>query len=356
KVLPMLPVSLSNNLCSLKPDVERLAYVYELHIDTKNYGIKKSKLYEATIQSQKKFTYGRIDRVLDDHLDTFTQDEKKIFDSIIALYKITQKIRKKRLLKGYDFRTQENRLRLDKNQELQSIDIETSSPSHQLVEECMLLANIQASHDLGEMGIFRIHEEPSLQKLDKLIEDVASLGLKVKRLNDVHSTIISLQDKADNALLRDEVDKLIIQTQQLAVYSSKNLGHFGLGFEGYSHFTSPIRRYADLVLHRMLKTKKLPKDLDDVCQNISTVARTVDTMVWDLEDRKYARWAAKHLDQPLIAKVVDIDRGIVKVDQNMVGLKATLDNYNGEKLFSTVRIKIKSSDIIHKSIIATIVG
>ncbi len=357
QVLPMLPVSLSNNLCSLKPDVNRLAFVYELHLDKKNnHNIIKSKLYEATIKSKRKFSYGRIDRVLDNHWDNFDDTEKQIFESIISLYKVTSKIRKKRLLKGYDFRTQENRLKLDKNQEIIKVEVETSSPSHQLIEECMLLANIQASRDVGNIGIFRIHEEPSLQKLDKLVEDVSQLGLKVKRLNDVHSTITSIQEKANNALLRDEVDKLIIQTQQLAVYSSKNLGHFGLGFESYSHFTSPIRRYADLVLHRMLKTKKIPSDIDDLCEYISSISRKVDMMVWDLEDRKYARWASKHIDQELIAKIVDTDKGLVQVDQKITGLKATLDNYNGEKLFSTVRIKIKSSDIIRKSIIATIVG
>jgi len=357
KVLPMLPVALSNNLCSLKPDVNRLAYVYELHLDKKNnHNIIKSKLYEAVIKSRQKFSYGRIDRVLNNHWDNFDDEQKTIFESIVELYKVTSKIRKKRLQKGYDFRTQENRLRLDKNQEILKVEIETSSASHQLIEECMLLANIQASRDVGNVGIFRIHDEPSLQKLDKLVQDVSQLGLKVKRLDDVHSTITSIQEKANNALLRDEVDKLIIQTQQLAVYSSKNLGHFGLGFDSYSHFTSPIRRYADLVLHRILKTKKIPKDIDDLCEYISQISRKVDMLVWDLEDRKYARWAAKHIDQELIAKIVDTDKGIVKVDQKIVGLKATLDNYKGEKLFSTVKIKIKSSDIIRKSIIATIVG
>jgi ribonuclease R len=218
----------------------------------------------------------------------------------------------------------------------------------------MLLANIQASKDIGNIGIFRIHDEPSLQKLDKLIQDVTQLGLKVKRLDNIHNTITDIQKKASNALISQEVDQLIIQTQQLATYSSKNLGHFGLGFDSYSHFTSPIRRYADLVLHRMLKTKKIPNDIDDLCDYISQTSRKVDMMVWDFEDRKYARWAAKHIDQELIGKIVDTQKGLVKVDQKIIGLKATLDNYNGEKLFSTVRIKIKSADIIRKSIIATI--
>jgi ribonuclease R len=355
KVLPMLPVSLSNDLCSLKPDVKRLAYVYELHLNKKdNHNIIKSKLYEAVIQSKKRFTYGRIDRILNNQFDTYTQDEKAIFDSIINLYKVTSKIRKKRLQKGYDFRSQENRLKLDKNQEIIKVEVETSSASHELIEECMLLANIQASLDIGNIGIFRIHDEPTLQKLDKLIQDVTQLGLKVKRLDNIHSTITSIQEKANNALLREEVDKLIIQTQQLATYSSKNLGHFGLGFQSYSHFTSPIRRYADLVLHRMLKTKKIPQDIDDLCDYISQTSRKVDMMVWDFEDRKYARWASKHIDQELIAKIVDTQKGLVKVDQKIIGLKATVDNYDGEKLFSTVRIKIKSANIIHKSIIATI--
>lgn len=355
KVLPMLPEVLSNDLCSLKPEVKRLAFVYEIHFDN-DLNIKKSKRYEAIIQSRKKFSYGRIDRVLEKKFDTYTQEEKSIFDSLLELYEVTKKIRARRLQKGYDFRTQEIRLKLDKNEELESLSIEESSPSHQLIEECMLLANIQASLDLSNSGIFRIHEEPSLQKIETLLEHASMIGLNVKRAETIHKTIEELQTKADNALLRDEVDKLIIQSQQLARYSSQNSGHFGLGFESYSHFTSPIRRYADLLLHRMLKDKNLPKDIEDQCDYISNTSRTVDMMVWDLEERKYARWAQKNIGSQLEAKIYDTQNGMAKVEKQMNGMKVKLENYNGQKLFALVKIEIISANVITKRIDARIIG
>ena len=106
--------------------------------------VKKSELFEAIINSHKKFSYGRIDRVLDGKLDTYTQIEKEIFDYILPLYEVTKSFRKKRLEKGYDFRSSEYSIKLDKNAKIQNIEIETSTSSHQLIEECMLLANIEA--------------------------------------------------------------------------------------------------------------------------------------------------------------------------------------------------------------------
>lgn len=355
KVLPMLPEELSNDLCSLKPYVERFAYVYEIHFD-KNQSVKKSKRYEAIIESKKKFSYGRIDRVLEKKFDTYTQEEKEIFDSIIELYEVTKAIRAKRLEKGYDFRTQEIRQKLDNDTQLESISIEESSPSHQLIEECMLLANIEASLDVGTNGIFRIHEEPSLQKVETLLEHASMLGLNIKRGKTIHETILQLQKAADNAFLRDEIDKIIIQSQQLARYSSQNLGHFGLGFDSYSHFTSPIRRYADLILHRMLKTKQVPKDLDEQCEYISNTARDVDIMVWDLEDRKFARYAQEHIGVQLEAKIYDTQNGMAKVEKKFTGMKVKLDNYSGQKLFSPVQIEITDADIFSKRINARVIG
>jgi ribonuclease R len=201
--------------------------------------------------------------VIEGHLDQYSKTEKTIFDYLIPLYEITKKFRKRRLLKGYDFRTTENRLKL-RNDNLESIEVETSTASHQLVEECMLLANIEASKKVNTVGIYRIHEEPPFKAISKLVDDVNILGVNVKLQSDVHDTITHIQEKAKISMMSAEIDELIIQAQTQAKYSSKNLGHFGLGFSSYSHFTSPIRRYSDLVLHRILKTKQTPKNIDEI--------------------------------------------------------------------------------------------
>mgnify|MGYP000721660650 CR=1 FL=1 len=354
KVLPMLPNSLSEELCSLKPEVDRYAYVFKIYLDTQDLTVKKSQLFEALITSKSKFSYGRIDRILDGKFDQFTPMDKNIFDSLIPLYEITKEFRAKRMQKGYDFRTSEVRQKLNFNKELEGVEIETSTASHQLVEECMLLANIEASKKVNNIGIYRIHEEPSFKAISKLVDDVNILGVKVRMKENVHSTITAIQAQAQHSMLRDEVDELIIQSQTQAKYSSKNLGHFGLGFKSYSHFTSPIRRYSDLVLHRMLKTKKVPKDIDDVCAHISVQERKVDTMVWDYEDRKYARWAAKHIGEELKVQVVDPERGIVKTYKDIPGIRIYVDNYKGEKLFLKLKVIIKEVDIVSKKIIGSI--
>ena len=353
KVLPMLPPVLSEDMCSLKEGQDRYSYVFKMYLDLQNKSVKKSELFEAIINSHKNFSYGRIDRVIEGHLDQYSKVEKEIFDYLIPFYEISKKFRAKRLEKGYDFRTSENRLKL-RNSNLESIEVETSTASHQLVEECMLLANIEASKKVNMVGIYRIHEEPAFKAISKLVDDVNILGVNVKLQSDVHDTILHIQEKAKIGMLSAEIDELIIQSQTQAKYSSKNLGHFGLGFSSYSHFTSPIRRYSDLVLHRILKTKQTPKNIDDICSHISLNERKVDQLVWDFEDRKYARWAAANIGEDIKVKVVDTEKGRAVCYENMIGMKVVLENYKAQKLFSKMKVKIKSADIVTKIIVATI--
>lgn len=354
RTLPMLPAILSENLCSLKEGQDRYAYVFKLKLDLKKLKIESSELFSAIIKNHRNFSYGRIDRVLDNKPDLYNQTEKEIFDYLLPLYKITKKFREYRLKKGYDFRTQENRLKL-KNDLLENIEVEKSTPSHQLIEECMLMANIEASKKAGSLGIFRIHEEPSFKALSKLVDDVNILGVKAKLKDNVHETLTHIQEEASKLLLRDEVDELIIQSLTQAKYSSKNLGHFGLGFNSYSHFTSPIRRYSDLVLHRILKSKKLPKDLDDICTHISDQERKIDKLVWDFEDRKYARWAKENLGAEIKVKIVDVEKSRAVCYDKMIGLKAVIENYKGQKLFSKCKVRIVSSCLATKLIVVTII-
>ncbi|WP_419234240.1 RNB domain-containing ribonuclease [Aliarcobacter cryaerophilus] len=353
RTLPMLPSILSENLCSLKENEDRYAYVFKLKLDLKNLKVQNSELFCATIKNHRNFSYGRIDRVLENKLDQYNENEKRIFDYLLPLYEITKKFREDRLKKGYDFRTSENRLKL-KNSLLENIEVEKSTASHQLIEECMLLANIEASKKVGALGIFRIHEEPNFKAISKLIDDVNILGVKAKLKDNVHETISHIQEESNKLFLRDEVDELIIQSLTQAKYSSKNLGHFGLGFKSYSHFTSPIRRYSDLVLHRILKTKKLPKNIDDICTHISEQERKIDKLVWDFEDRKYARWAYDNIDSEIKVKIVDTERAKAICYDKIIGLKVVLENYKGQKLFSKHKVKIVSSDLATKLIVAKI--
>jgi len=131
--------------------------------------------------------------------------------------------------------------------------------------------------------------------------------------------------------------------------------HFGLGFDDYSHFTSPIRRYSDLVLHRILKNGSIPKDIENICEDISVKEREIAKLVWDYEDRKYARYLSNHIGKKYMATIIDTDNIIVKLDEGVKGARVHIENYSGEKLFAKVEIKITHSDIISKKISGNII-
>ena len=346
KVLPMLPFELSTDLCSLVPNKPRPAYVFKMKLDMKTMKVTSSELFEAMIESKHKHSYEYIDEVLEEN------DPTNIHNKLFA---VTQKLKKNRLKTGFDFRNDEIRLILDDEEKLKDFKLESSSPSHSLVEECMLLANQEAAKKLKSIGIFRVHDEPSDSKIKKLIDEVNFLGIDAKLKDDVHSTIVSIQKLASKVDLEQEVDELIIQSQQQASYSSIKKPHFGLGFNDYSHFTSPIRRYSDLVLHRILKSGTIPKNIEEICEDISVREREIAQLVWDYEDRKYARYLSNHIGKTYMATLIDNDTMIVKLDEVVKGARIHIDNYSGEKLFSKIKVKITHSDIISKRITGNIV-
>jgi len=348
KVLPMLPFELSADLCSLVPNKHRNSFVFQMKLDVSKTKVVSSKLFEAIIESKNKYSYEYIDEVLE------KEDQSNYFTK---LYNITKRFRKSRLKKGFDFRSEEIRLKLDDDENYKSYSLEISSPSHSLVEECMLLANQEAAKKLKRYGIFRVHEEPSTTKIKKLLDDINELGIKAKLKEDIHSTILEVQKQSRLVGLEAEIDQLIIQSQQQAYYSNIKNEHFGLGFSNYSHFTSPIRRYSDLVLHRILKTKNIPENIEEICEKISDTERKINNLVWDYEDRKYARYLDKNIGKNYIGKIVDTDNGIVKLDDRKIkGARVYVENYSGEKLFTKVEIKITKSDIISKKVIGSIIG
>ncbi len=347
KVLPMLPYSLSTDLCSLVPNQKRPSFVFKMKLDIEKTKVISSEVFEAIIESKYKYSYEYIDEVL---------EKNDPLDPNVILYKVTTKFRQKRLVNGYDFRSEEIRMELDSEENMQSVRIETSSPSHSLVEECMLLANQEAAKKLQHLGIFRVHEEPSTAKIKKLIDDLHQLGINAKLKNNLHATIESIQKQAEHFGLEAEVDELIIQSQQQAYYSSIKARHFGLGFSNYSHFTSPIRRYSDLILHRILKTGEIPNDIEDICDKVSTTEREIANLVWDYEDRKYARALQKTSQKSFNALIVDMEKHLAKLtDEDFLGARVEIENYSGEKLFAKIKVQIISSDPLSKKITATIV-
>ena len=363
KSIPMLPRSLSENICSLKPNVDRLAYTFKITLDKKSLKPKKEELINAIINSKKRYNYDQIDLFLQKKLDDITKVDKQILEYLLPLFEVTKKLRKARLQNGFEFRTTEIRMQLDSNQNLISTKEEKETPSHGLIEDCMLLANKAASKRIKK-GIFRTHDDPTYDKLQALLDNLAEIGIEVDFITDIPKMIRNIQKKASDLDIREEVDKLIIRAQKKAKYESENKGHFGLGFKSYTHFTSPIRRYSDLVLHRLLKAnmnndKKrfnfLLENIDKICEQISLLERESDKVAWDYMDRKYARWAALHVGEDFEAIVTGVDRSVIaKLDDKIKGARLFLLDDNLE-LFERVLVKIVEADIPSSKIYAKVV-
>lgn len=366
KAFPMLPRELSENVCSLKPRVDRLAFVSKITLDKNSLTPKNEEFFEAVIHSKHRFNYDEVDKLIETNGIDASGVVKRLWTNLSKLYDITKRLRNKRLKEGFDFRTEEMKLSIDKNHLLVSTQIETGTPSHSLIEECMLLANqASAKRATGEEWIFRIHEPPQIAKLEELLAQLATVGLFVENYDDSPSLIRAIQKEAINLGLANEVDSMIIKSLKQASYAPQNLGHFGLGFTHYSHFTSPIRRYSDLILHRLIKTQLnsdakereyLLRNISPLCARVSELERKTTKCEWDFRDRKFARWAAVHKDEIFEAEIIEINdnnaKAVLKTDISGVVVNLKNDNL---LLFDRVHVSIYEVNIALAIIFAKVI-
>jgi len=362
--IPMLPRQLSETLCSLQADVDRLSYVFEMKLDLESLEVADSKVYEAIIHSDRRFNYEEIDDFFDGKLEAKNNKEREIFSYLKKLRVVTDKLKVKRLKKGYDFRSSEIELTLDKNTNLISTSHAQETPSHSLIEDCMLLANKEAAAQF-ERGIFRIHEPPSQAKLQILYQELAGVGIFVEIKETIKETISNIQKQAKEMGLESEVDTLIIRSQMQARYTPLNSGHFGLGFEAYTHFTSPIRRYSDLIVHRLLKA--INKDDKDegsyVLRNIEALSITISEkereaskIEIEYEQRKFARWAKENIDKDFKARISATEPEIMaQIHDEIEGARVHLVSSENITLFEDIVLKIQKVDMPRAKIYASLV-
>ena len=362
--IPMLPRQLSETLCSLQPDVDRLSYVFEMKLDLESLEVADSKVYEAIIHSSRRFNYEEIDDFFDGKLEAKNDKEREIFSYLSKLRVITDKLKAKRLKKGYDFRSNEIEMTLDENSNLISTCYAKETPSHSLIEDCMLLANKEAASQF-DRGIFRIHEPPSQAKLQVLYQELAGIGIFVEIKNTIKETITNIQKQAKEMGLESEVDTLIIRSQMQARYAPLNSGHFGLGFEAYTHFTSPIRRYSDLIVHRLLKAiNKDDKDegsyvlrnIESLTITISEKEREANTIEIEYEQRKFARWAKENIDKEFKARISATEPEVMaELHDEIEGARLYITSTENVILFEDVIIKIDKVDIPRAKIFASLI-
>jgi ribonuclease R len=354
KSFPMLPRELSENICSLKPKVDRLAFVAKIELDRVTLKPVKEDFFEAIIHSKHRFNYEDIDRIINNDGSEATGKVKEILSYLMPLYDITKRLRKARLMQGFDFRSEETKLSINADHLLDGTQIETGTPSHSLIEECMLLANQASAKRFEGEGdsIFRIHEPPQLSRTEQLLTELSAIGLYVEEYEDSPSLIRSIQKEAQKMGLASEVDSMVIKSLRRAEYNAHNVGHFGLGFSHYSHFTSPIRRYADLILHRLIKaqlcndeeeTSYLLRNLEPLCARVSDLEREATKCEWDFRDRKFARWAEQHLGEVFEAEIVEAGEAAKAV---LLGeVKGITVNLMGDNVMLFDKIKVKITEV-----------
>jgi len=360
--IPMLPRQLSETLCSLQANVDRLAFVFELHMDGTR--VKHTELYEAVIHSQRRFTYEDIDAFYEGELEAKTSNEKVVLANLLELRKLTDALKKERLKEGYDFHSEELSMQLDEKQNLIATTTSEETPSHGLIEDCMLLANKAAAARYTH-GVFRIHEQSSPTKLQSLYQELAGIGLIVEPKESMKETIDFIQAEAAKRDLVSEVDTLIIRAQMQARYAPDNVGHFGLGFDAYTHFTSPIRRYSDLIVHRHLKallandteeSSYVLRNIDALCFSISEKERESSAIEVRFMQRKFARWAAEHINEEFRARVNSTDPSFTaQILEPIQGAQVNLSVATSVTLFDEIILRIDTVDIASARIHASLV-
>lgn len=292
RVIPMLPEKLSNGLCSINPLVERLAVVCDMAIDAGG-DISRYAFYPAVMRSHARLTYTEVAAMLDEGDAAAARGHRKLLPHLRDLHRLYRLLARARARRGaIDFETIETRMMFDARGKIERIVPVHRNDAHRVIEECMLAANVCASDFLRERDHpvpYRIHAGPTAEKLAALREFLKGFGLSLgggdtPHARDYAKVLERAKDRPDAQLLQT----VMLRSLKQAVYSPDNVGHFGLAYESYTHFTSPIRRYPDLLVHRSIKAalegkRYAPGDWHKLGAHCSMTERRADEATRDVE-------------------------------------------------------------------------
>ena len=293
RVIPMLPEKLSNGLCSLNPQVNRLTMVCEMVIDNEGL-VSEYKFYPAIIFSKARMTYTITHKILYENDEDLTKKYSHVLTNLKNLKKVYDLLSEQREKRSaIEFDSVETAINFNEDGKIDSIQPVHRNEAHKIIEECMLAANVSAAKFLlkeNSPAIYRNHESPKEEKLELLKNFIAEFGLKLgggqkPSAKDYSALLQSIRSRPESQMLQT----MILRSMQQAVYETKNKGHFGLAYDAYTHFTSPIRRYTDLIVHRAIKEKLKRKelrvkDLEGIAKQCSTTERRADEASRDVED------------------------------------------------------------------------
>ena len=308
-VVPMLPESLSNGICSLNPNVERLCMVCEMHVGHDGE-VTRAKFCSAVMRSHARLTYTRVWQAIglsDADAREELADLLPQLEHLHQLYKILAKARQRR--GAIDFDSREVKFRLGPAGDVVQLGAEPRNDAHKLIEECMIAANVEAAKFLDKRKIpalYRVHAPPPESKFEDLLEFLKEFGLRLPPAGEVtpgdFSALLKKVKKRPDAAL---IESVLLRAQSLAVYSPQNSGHFGLALDAYAHFTSPIRRYPDLLVHRAIRYALAkgnpseytysPSEMTGLATHCSQNERRADEAERDVDERYKCAWMEKHV-------------------------------------------------------------
>jgi ribonuclease R len=313
-VVPMLPETLSNGICSLKPKVDRLCFACDMQIDREGE-VTRSKFYEAVMHSHARLTYTQVwnavgDGILDEARDDALAQIGSLLPQVQRLHQLYRVLAKARQKRGaIEFESSEVRFVLGPKGEVVQAGMLQRNDAHKLIEECMIAANVEAARFLLAKEVpapYRIHERPPEQKYADLQEFLKEFKLRMPpwgrvEPRDFTELLKKVRERADSAL----IESVLLRSQSLAVYSPDNVGHFGLALAAYAHFTSPIRRYPDLLVHRAIKHalsgaraeqfKYSPREMTALALQCSERERRADEAEREVDERYRAAWMEQHV-------------------------------------------------------------
>ena len=328
RVIPMLPRKLSNNLCSLNPNEDKLTFTVEMDLDKRGKVIKND-FYKSVIKSKYRMTYENVNIILEKNEESeeyrnLYDKYRKIDDMLKNMLELSKIIRSNKKRRGsIDFELPEIKVVLDENKAVKDIVLRSRGEAERIIEDFMVIANETVAEKLfwEEIpAIYRVHEDPDKAKVQALNETLIKFGYSLKGLEEIHpgkfQNIIERTTGLPEGYL---IHKLILRAMQRARYANKNLGHFGLASKYYLHFTSPIRRYSDLIVHRMLgrsiekfmsekEKAKYGANFEAIASSISKTERIADKLEEDSVKIKLIEYMQDKIGQVYIARLSGMNK------------------------------------------------